>query len=155
MDSIPSIINIYTDGSYNPNKNLGAWASILIVDQEINILSNVVSDSTHNRMELLAVIEALNFILSESIRFEIINVYSDSQYVVNLTERRSLLKTRNYLTNKGTPIRNVDLIKSLLNILDFCPIKLHKVKAHQKRGDSINYNRQVDKLVRKLCREAI
>lgn len=151
---MPSIINIYTDGSYNQNKNLGACASILLIDQEIKTLSKIVADSTHNRMELLAVIEALNYILIKGIRFELINVYSDSQYVINLSERKYLLKERNFLTKKGLPIRNVDLVKSLIKVIDYYPIKLIKVKAHQKKDEVINFNREIDKLVRKLCREA-
>ncbi len=147
-----SIVEIYTDGSYNSTKQTGAWAAFLIINEKIKILNKVVSDSTHNRMELLAVIESIDYLIKEVIPFEIIYVYSDSQYVVNIPGRANKFKQMNYLTNKGISIRNADLVKKLINFLELYPIKLIKVKAHQKQRDAINYNREVDKLVRKLVR---
>lgn len=143
------IIRIYTDGSCHTQLLTGAWGALIFIGDEKLILSGSEINTTHNRMELKAVIEAIKYVKKEeNYCFEI---YSDSQYVVNLISRKERFKTKNYLTNSGNSIRNVDLVKELLDLIErYNPVFI-KVKAHQKNGDP--FNREVDLLVRQLVRK--
>lgn len=148
-------IELYTDGSCHTQKRLGAWVALLLIGEERLILKGLAKDTTHNRMEVLAVSKAFEFLIAEKIDFTSVKVYSDSQYVVEICERKEKLKQKNYLTKEGLSIKNADLIKSLVEIIESFPVTFVKVKAHQKKSDSVNYNREVDKLVRTYLRQAI
>jgi ribonuclease HI len=89
QDTINHSIEIYTDGSCHTQLCVGAWASIILVDGNLINLSGVVDSTTHNRMEILAVIKALEFVLEKINHSNLkITVVSDSQYVVGLLNRR-------------------------------------------------------------------
>ena len=147
-------IHIYTDGSYNNGSETGAYAAIIFIYDEKIIIKNIVNNSTHNRMELCAVIESIDFIIKKQLNFERINIYTDSQYVVGLTTRKEKLHNKDFLTNKGTLIRNADLVKKLIHYIETLPLSLIKVKAHLKETNIINYNREVDKIARAMVRDA-
>jgi len=104
-------------------------------------------------MELLSVIKAVEYLNENKLADNIIEVYSDSQYVVNLLIRKQKLKLKNFLTKKGTPIQNSDLVQKLIQQIEKHNINFVKVKAHQKNGDIIN--KEVDKLVRQLVRKKV
>ena len=148
-----SVIRIYTDGSCHTQLLFGAWAAILFIDEEKVILNGDEKETTHNRMELLAVIKALNYLDGRTLHDRTIEVYSDSQYVVNLLTRKDKLKQKNFITNKGTEIQNCDLVKVLIELIESHDVDFTKVKAHQKDGDEIN--REVDIIVRKLVRKNV
>jgi ribonuclease HI len=148
-----STIKVYTDGSCHTQLLLGAWAAIVFIGKEKVILSGSEEPTTHNRMELLAVINAIHYMDKRGLQNSVIEVYSDSQYVVNLVQRKEKLKLKNYITNKGTEIQNVDLVKQLIYQIENYQIAFTKVKAHQKDGDEIN--REVDMIVRKLVRKNV
>jgi ribonuclease HI len=147
------LIEIYTDGSCHTQLLNGAWAALVFIDGKKTILKGTESNTTHNRMELLAVINAIKHVEAEVTLKEKLHIYSDSQYVVNLNDRRKKLEAKNFITNKGTPIQNLDLVQTLLNLSDTNTIEYVKVKAHQKPDGSENFNREVDMIVRKLVRE--
>ena len=74
------MIQIHTDGSCLGNPGPGGWGAIIIYpDGDVKELSGSNQDTTNNRMELKAVIEALNFLESGSM----IELFSDSLYVIN------------------------------------------------------------------------
>lgn len=146
-------IKIYTDGSYNHFKNIGAWAAIIVSDGNKVYLNGIENDSSHNRMELLAVINALNFLSKQNLSGAGVEVFTDSQYVAGIPTRKSKLEQQGFLTRKNKEIRNLDLIKALLEKLAILDVALVKVKAHQKKEDVENLNRDVDKLVRRMVRE--
>ena len=56
------LVEIYTDGSCHTQFLIGAWAAIIFISGEKIILSGIENYTTHNRMELMAVIKALEFI---------------------------------------------------------------------------------------------
>ncbi|WP_317897295.1 ribonuclease H family protein [Aurantibacillus circumpalustris] len=147
------IIRIYTDGSCHTQLLLGAWAAIIFIGEEKIILQGDVEETTHNRMELLAVIKAVNYVDERNFNSSKIEVYSDSQYVVNLLSRKEKLKQKKFITNKGTEVQNSDLVKLLIELIESHDIDFTKVKAHQKDGDEIN--REVDIIVRKLVRKNV
>ena len=133
---------------------VGAWAAI-ILHEKIVILKEIATNTTHNQMELVAVIKAIDHVLIESIAFDRLVIYSDSQYVVNIKSRLTRLKEKDFLTKAGRSIPNQTKVRHLIRLLEKYPIDLIKVAAHQKQTQNQNYNREVDKLVRQLLREHI
>lgn len=148
-----STIKIYTDGSCHTQLVIGAWGAIVLVDDKKVVLSAVETETTHNRMELLGVIKAVEYLEQNNLTHNAIEVYSDSQYVVNLLTRKDRLKQKNFNTKKGTPIQNSDLVQKLIQQIETHDINFTKVKAHQKDGDAMN--REVDILVRNLVRTKV
>lgn len=152
---MPNPIHIYTDGACHPPSKTGAWAVIILMDNQQKTLQAIVTHTTHNRMELTAAIKAIEYIHTQTTSPHPITIYSDSQYVVDLTERKEKLKRHHFTTRKGSPIQNADLVQQLIHHLDTAPVTLIKVPAHQKKDKTINHNREVDKLVRKVLRNHI
>ena len=147
--SIP--IEIYTDGSSHTQKLIGAWAAIIYYNDSKIIIKQVVVNTNHNRMEMQAVIQAIKFVdTNYSTNIPII-INSDSQYVVNLVDRKEKLKKNEFITRKGNPVKNLDLVSTLIDQIETHEITFNKIKAHVKDGDI--KNREVDLLVRKLMRE--
>lgn len=154
QDTINHSIEIYTDGSCHTQLCVGAWASIILVDGNLINLSGVVDSTTHNRMEILAVLKALEYIKEKINHPNLkITVVSDSQYVVGLIDRRSKFNLSDYKTKAGNDIRNKDLVLRLFYFTDNLDINFVKIKAHQKPTDVLNYNNEVDKLCRSLVRK--
>jgi ribonuclease HI len=145
-------ITIYTDGSCNTQTKTGAWAAIIFDLDQKTIISEVVQNTTHNRMELLAVIRAIEY-AAKYAPGKSISVYTDSQYVTRLSERKEKLHQSNFITKKGTTLNNTDLLQTLIGYIEKYSISFHKVKAHQKKTDE-NYNREADMICRKLMRES-
>lgn len=148
-------ISIYTDGSCNTQFKIGGWAAIVLVDNEKKIISGSVFDTTHNRMELQAVIEAIEYVLKNLNKHTTIHIYTDSQYVFRIPERAKKLLSTNFITSKGKLLHNKDLIEKLIELIEKNNVQLTKVKAHQKGTEIPNYNRIVDKLSRKIVRENV
>lgn len=144
---------VYTDGSCHTQKCNGAWASVILIDNQKIILSGTEIETTHNRMELLAVINSIKHVTQNFPTIKDIKIVSDSQYVIGLIDRKFKFIKSNYKTKAGIDIRNVDLVKELLALLTFVSVAFVKIKAHQKPNSIINYNIEVDKLSRQLVRE--
>ncbi|OHD12135.1 MAG: hypothetical protein A2086_10875 [Spirochaetes bacterium GWD1_27_9] len=148
------IIEIYTDGSCNPKYKIGAWVAIIFVDEKI-ILDGYENNTTHNSMELLASIKALEFIEEKKYSYKQIKLYTDSQYLTGLTDRKEKLENKDFLTKKGTSIQNADLVKKIIQYIEKLNIEFIKVKAHLKKTDTTNFNIEVDKLSRKIVRQCV
>ncbi len=150
-----NIIDIYTDGSCNPQYKIGGWAALIFSDDKKVVLQGNETETTHNRMELTAVIKSIEYVLKEIKELELIKIYTDSQYVERIPFRADKLVSKDFLTKKGKSIQNIDLIQQLITLIETTEIEFIKVKAHQKASDMPNYNRDVDKLSRKLVRRQI
>ena len=146
---------VYTDGSCHTQCLAGAWAALVITATGHTMLTGTEAGTTHNRMELQAVIAAIKHITTENAAIGGITVYTDSQYVAGLVNREAKLEARQYTTRKGTPIRNAGLVAELLQLCSAWPVTLNKVKAHQARTGQPNYNTEVDKVCRQLVRGAV
>ena len=146
---------IYTDGSCSPQTGQGAWVAILFTGTEKVTLSATVPNTTHQRMELSAVIKGITYALHNFKTIQSLHIYSDSQYVTGLISRQAKLSHANFLTNKGTPIRNAELVQQLYLLSTQIQLIFTKVKAHQKPGIDPNYNIHADKLVRKILRDEL
>jgi ribonuclease HI len=146
-------IEIYTDGSCHTQQRIGAWAALILLGDKKEILSEIMYDTTHNRMELLSVIKAIKYTNTHHSDAKL-RIYTDSQYVCTLPNRLPRLKQKSFLTKKGTEIQNADLVKTFLHLIENQDIEWIKVKAHQKDdSEQTRNNRFVDKLSRKLVRE--
>lgn len=149
------LINIYTDGSCHTQMKIGSWVSIIFINNEKIILSGTILNTTHQRMEITAVVEGLKYVLAQLGESIPISVISDSQYVIELPLRKLKLQAKNFLTNKGNEIINLDLVKAFYNVIEHLNITFTKTKAHQRKADVPNYNIEADHLSRKLVREAV
>ena len=154
----PHTIKIITDGSASPKYAIGAWASYIVTPFEETVLKDTESNATQHAMELKAVLKSLKYIQST---FQIVSisveVYTDSDYVINLPDRKERLEKNNYQTKKGKEVRNRRLIAQFYEWLEHFNITLISVEGHAKKGQSeiTDYHREVDKLSRKLVRRAI
>ena len=146
----PEKIVIYTDGSCNPSHQIGAWAAIIQYGYEEIILQGKVQTTSHQRMEVEAVLQALRHLELLKVDIVTIHVHTDSQYVAGISARKEKLK--NLQMSGG---RNADLVAALIRYLEMWTINLIKVKAHQKKTRAINLNRTADKLSRKIVREHV
>jgi ribonuclease HI len=114
-------------------------------------------------MELLAVINAIEFI-DKKWADAALTIYTDSQYVCLIRERKRKLKANHFITHKRTPIQNHDLVKTLIHQIETHTIDFVKIKAHQKiekyllnnlSNDHWAYNREVDMIVREMVRKSV
>lgn len=149
------IIKIYTDGSCHTQRLAGAWVAIILCNNEKIILTGSENNTTHNRMEIVAVIEAIAYANKYFNAATQINIYSDSQYVTSLPGRKQKLQSAAYCNKKGTFIQNHLLIDQFYKCFSESNITFEKITAHQKKTDVINYNIEADILARKIVREQV
>ena len=121
-------IEIFTDGACLGNPGPGGWGVILRYNGIEKTLSGGEAETTNNRMEILAVIKALEAV-KEKCNIEL---YTDSQYVCNAINKGWAQKWRsnNWKRNKNEPALNSDLWEVLLNLLKEQNVKFNWVKGH-------------------------
>lgn len=142
MNSIFNNIKIYTDGACSGNPGKGAFAFIILVDDvEVKKYCNGFIKTTNNRMELLAVIEAIKFIktLKNIDINSIIYIYSDSKYVVDSINKKWL---DNWILKNFKNVKNIDLWNEYLSVNKDLNINFIWVEGHS----NIKYNEICDKL---------
>ena len=102
-------IEIYTDGGCHGNPGPGAWAFVIQLSDDAEDSGSELQ-TTNNRMELQAVIEALRYVVRQEYCDRAINVHTDSQYVRNgiTTWIRSWLRN-GWKTASRKPVKNQDL----------------------------------------------
>jgi len=118
---------IYTDGSCFGNPGKGGWGAILIYGNVVKELSGFEDETTNNKMELRATIEALKA-LNQSCDIEI---NTDSAYVKKgITEWIKIWKNNNWKTANKKPVKNEELWKELDSQITRHNIEWKWVKAH-------------------------
>lgn len=134
------VVDIYTDGACSGNPGPGGWAAVLLYKGTKKEISGFEENTTNNRMELKAVIEALKA-LKRPCK---VNLYSDSSYVINAFKEGWLEKWQknNWQKSDKTPVENQELWKELLKASKTHQINWIKVKGH---ADN-EYNNLCDKL---------
>lgn len=140
-------ITIYTDGACKGNPGPGGWAAILIAGKTEREISGAESDTTNNRMELQAVIEALKCLTRPCD----IKLYTDSKYVCNafLQNWISNWLKRGWTTSAGKPVKNKDLWEELISLT-----KPHNITWFWVKGHSGNkYNERCDELAVKAIND--
>ena len=127
------MIKIYTDGSCLTNPGDGGWAAIINIDGEIKKISGNEKNTTNNRMELMAPINALKYIYSK----DPIEIFTDSKYVKNgITEWINTWVLNNWKTSNKRDVKNKDLWIELYKLNQSLNVKWNWIKAHA--GDTLN-----------------
>ena len=104
------MIDIFTDGACSGNPGPGGWAAILRTGSHEKELSGGDAATTNNRMELMAVIEALNALKKAST----VTVHTDSRYVMDGASKwLSGWKKKGWKTADKKPVKNEDLWRAL------------------------------------------
>ena len=131
-------IRIYTDGSALNNPGPGGYGVILMIDGDYNEFAQGYRHTTNNRMEMMAVITALEAIRGDDRKRSIV-VHSDSQYTINGITKGWARNWRKKGWKKadGKPALNPDLWKRMLELTEGLPKLTFKwVKGHA--GDPLN-----------------
>ena len=138
------MIKIYTDGSCLSNPGNGGWAAIININGEIKKISGNEKNTTNNRMELMAPINALKNINSK----DPIEIFTDSKYVKNgITEWINTWVLNNWKTSKKENVKNKDLWLELHKLNQSLNVKWNWVKGHA--GNPLN--EEVDMLAKKAA----
>jgi len=133
------VVEIYTDGACRGNPGAGGWAALLRRGKDEKEIHGAEPRTTNNRMELTAVIRAL-----EALRRPVeVRVYTDSEYVRRgVTEWLESWKARGWRTADKKPVKNQDLWERLDEL-----IVPHRIEWHWVRGHSgVEGNERVDAL---------
>ncbi len=126
------LVNIYTDGACSGNQldeNLGGWGAVLEYGDHEKTLFGGEANTTNNRMEMIALIRALEALSREGLR---IRVFSDSSYLMNCFREKWYEKwlKNNWMTSNKSPVENKDLWESLLSHLNKHEFEFYRVKGH-------------------------
>lgn len=135
-------VEIFTDGACSGNPGAGGWGALLRHKDTEKELCGAEAETTNNRMELTAVIEALKA-LKKACN---ITLYTDSRYVMDgITKWLPNWKQNNWKTsNKKSAVKNVDLWQTLDSLIQGHEIRWVWVKGHNGHPE----NERVDKLAR-------
>jgi ribonuclease HI len=133
------VIEIYTDGACRGNPGPGGWAALLRMGEHEREISGAETLTTNNRMELTAVIRAL-----EALKRPVqASVYTDSEYVRRgISEWLPGWKARGWRTAERKPVKNQDLWQRLDELRSGHQIDWHWVPAHS----GVPGNERVDRL---------
>ncbi len=133
-------IEIYTDGACSGNPGPGGWGAVLRYNGREKEISGGEAQTTNNRMELTAVIAALEC-LKEPCAVEL---YSDSKYVIDALTKGWAVSWRKkgWIKSDKKPALNVDLWERLLKLTEAHEMHYHWVKGH---ADN-EYNNRCDAL---------
>ena len=133
-------VDIYTDGACRGNPGKGGWGAVLIYGDKKKEMSGGEKETTNNRMELTAAIEALSA-LKEPCK---VTMTSDSQYLINgITKGWAVSWRKNgWKKSDKSPALNPDLWQKLLDLLEIHDVEFIWVKGHAGHP----YNERCDEL---------
>jgi len=146
-DNGSSTVAIFTDGACRGNPGPGGWGAILRFNDVEKEIFGGEKHTTNNRMEMTAIIEALNK-LSRPCQVELT---TDSKYVIDgITKWIIGWKKNNWISSTKKPVKNSDLWKQIDQLNDKHKISWHWVKGHSghienERADQLA-NRGIDEL---------
>lgn len=139
-------ITIYTDGACSGNPGPGGWGAILMYRGHTKEFSGAEKNTTNNRMELKAAIEALK-LLKEPCH---VRLYSDSAYLVNCFQQGwyKNWQKNGWVNSKKQPVENKELWQQLIKLMETHQVDYIKVKGHSDNP----YNNQCDYLAREAIK---
>lgn len=157
-ERIMKVLNIYTDGGHRKKLGLGAYAYVIVdnnngvIRKDVKVIEETDEKVTNNIMELKAVIKSLNWLKSNGYNPDDIRVYvyTDSQYVqLGVTEWMPTWIRNNWKNSSGKTIENKRLweIMRTLFLFEFKYLHIQWVQGH----DINKWNNMVDK----MCTEAM
>ena len=134
-------VKIYTDGACSGNPGPGGWGALLRFGEVEKEMRGAERDTTNNRMEMMAVITAL-----EALKRPMqVDLYSDSKYVIDgSTQWLAGWKKRGWVNSSKEPVKNSVLWKRLDELLKIHTVTFHWVKGHAGHVE----NERVDALAR-------
>ena len=132
-------IKIYTDGACSGNPGKGGWGALILENDDETKISGSAMNTTNNRMELTAVIKALEFYEKPGE----IEIFTDSKYVMQgITEWIKNWKNNQWKTSQKKDVKN----KDLWLLLDLASEK-HNIEWNWVKGHAGNYGNEIaDKL---------
>jgi ribonuclease HI len=132
---------IFTDGACSGNPGPGGWGALICNGKNENELTGGAAETTNNRMELLAAIEALKSLPDGSA----VRLTTDSVYVKDgITNWIKNWKARGWKTAAKKPVKNVDLWQELDSVAQRHSVEWHWVKGHAGHAG----NERADELAR-------
>jgi ribonuclease HI len=132
-------VEIFTDGACKGNPGPGGWGALLRMGRHEKELAGSELDSTNNRMEMTAVIRALNALIEPCA----VALYTDSRYVIDgMTKWVDGWKKRGWINASKKPVRNADLWHELIAAAAPHEIEWHWVRGHSGHVE----NERVDRL---------
>jgi ribonuclease HI len=139
------LLTIYTDGGCTGNPGPGGWAAVILENgEDPREMSGGDDATTNNRMELTAVISALEYVIEVFGKSRPIEVHTDSQYVQKgISEWMKSWISKGWKTSAGKPVKNKDLFTKLKELDDQLSVSWKWVKGHA--GDE--WNERCDELV--------
>lgn len=142
-------VTIYTDGACSGNPGPGGWGAILMYQDQKKELFGFEPETTNNRMELTAVIEALRALKVACN----VSIHTDSAYVCNAFQLNWLnnWKANGWKTASKRDVENQDLWRSLLDVLAIHTYQFVKVKGHSDNP----FNNRCDELARLAIKQAV
>lgn len=145
-------IDFYTDGSCSTKTEMGGWAAVCIEDEQlIDTQQGYEPYTTNNRMELMAILSALESIDTIETRHIEVTIYCDSAYVVNCLNNRwyNNWLTNGWKTSDKQDVKNKDLWSRLISLYiklnARIQLKIIKIEGH--KGNK--WNEYVDLLAKK------
>jgi ribonuclease HI len=141
-------IDIYTDGACRGNPGPGGWGALLIYKDADKAIYGGEIDTTNNRMEMTAIIEALKIVKMDCN----ITLYTDSKYVMDgITKWLSNWKKKGWITSNKKPVKNKDLWQILEESISKHNIEWQWVKGHagipgNEKADELA-NQGIDELI--------
>ena len=138
------MIKIYTDGACSGNPGPGGWGYVILENGKLHTGNGSESQTTNNRMELMAAIRALESARTD----ESLYLYTDSTYLQKgITEWIVNWKKNNWITSSKKPVSNKDLWIKIDQLNLELNIEWKWVKAHQSdNSDDTLYNNMADEL---------
>jgi ribonuclease HI len=139
------LLTIYTDGGCTGNPGPGGWAAVILENgEDPREMSGADDATTNNRMELTAVISALEYVIEVFGKSRTIEVHTDSQYVQKgISEWMKGWISKGWKTSAGKPVKNKDLFIKLKELDDQLSVSWNWVKGHA--GNE--WNERCDELV--------
>ena len=138
------MITVYTDGACSGNPGKGGWGVVILINKDEIFLNGGDNNTTNNKMELTAAIEALKHFQKR----ENITLITDSKYVKDgIQTWIKNWKKNNWKTSTKQLVKNRELWERLDNLCEKKNISWCWVKAH----NTSEFNNQVDELARKAA----
>lgn len=140
-------IIIYTDGACSGNPGIGGWGVVILIDNKNPIyLNGGQSETTNNRMELVAAIKAVTYFNEK----KELTIFTDSKYLKDGIESWiQKWKNNGWKTANKKPVKNKDLWIELDNEIDKHNVKWNWIKGHANN----EFNEKADFLARKYIEE--
>jgi ribonuclease HI len=139
-------VEIYCDGACSGNPGVGGWGSVLRYGDKEKELAGSAAETTNNRMELTAAIEALAFLKRPC---QVV-LTTDSQYLMKgMTEWITGWVRKGWVNSKKDPVLNRDLWERLLELSKIHHIEWRWVRGHNGHPE----NERCDELARRAIEE--